>query len=319
MRSAIRLKEVARRVITDDEPPLGARRASRGVFFVPNSRISARKYLTIEAARRLHQGAGLLAAEAWLENAHAYYPGEARRGALLPPLLVATVSLFANLHGATDRSRTSSVTRGLALLAVVFAGVPEIGLRVRAARNPHGRGWRALWPAGPLGGDSAELWLSGLLGLFAERVRNTAAHRSPMLFGVQAGRVVGLATAIGFIAASRGAGPRSLRGIFQDPFMGIALILPSAAASLVARASLDPRAPAGKTTPMWLWLTAGAGMVATGLRAYRAWRAAGSGARAWGGGPRTAAVPVPLRSTALALAGLAALGLLDDASYPGSP
>ncbi len=319
MRSAIRLREAARRVLTYGEPPFRTHRASRGMFFVPNSQVSARKYLTIEAARRLHQAAGLLAAEAWLENAHAYYRGESRREALLPSLLASTAALFANLHGATDRSRTSSVTRGLAFLAAAFAGASEVGFRVREARNPDGRGWWALWPAGPLAEASAELWLSGLLGLFAERVRNTAAHRSPTLFGVQAGRVVGLATAMGLIAASRGAGLLPVRGIVRNPFTGLPLILPSAAASLVARASLDPRARAGKTTPMWLWLTAGAGMMATGLRAYRVWRATGSGARTRGAGPGAAAVPVPLRSTALALAGLAALGLLDDVSYSSSP
>ncbi len=322
MRSVIRLRETVRRMGARDEPPSGTSRAPHRSLWAPysESEVFARKYLTIEAARQLNRSAGLLAAEAWLENAHKYYCSDVRHKALLMPLWASTLSLFVNLQGATDRSRTASATRGLVLLVAAFAGVSEAGFRVRQApRRPGGRLWRALWSATPGGGAPAALWLSGLLGLFAERVRHTAAHRAPTFLGVHAGRVVGLATAAALIGANEEAGLRPLRGVFQNPFVYIPLMLPPVAAALVARASWDPRARVHKTTRTWLWVTVGAGMVATGLRAYGVARATASGFKGRRSGWAIASIPVPPRSTALALAGLAALGLLDEGSYSGSP
>lgn len=320
MQSAIRLRAAVRQAATRERPASRTYCVSRGSPWPFYSEGGGRKYRTIEAARRLHQSAGLLAAEAGLESAQEYYRDEAHRKALLMPSFAATVSLFANLHGATDGRRVSSAPRGLALLAVLVAGISEAGFHVRQAiKSPDGRWWQTLWSVGPRGKASVSLALSGLLGLFAEHLRNTAAHRAPTLLGVHAGRVAGLATAAGLIGASGEASLLPMRGAFHNPFMYIPLILPPVAASLVARASLDPRARVHKTTRTCLWVTAGAGMAVAALRAYGVSRAGGRESKARGARPGAASIPIPPRSAALALAGLAALGLLGDVSYTGSP
>lgn len=319
MRSAIRLRAAVRRAATRERPSSGTYCVSRGSPWPFYSEGAGRKYLTIEAARRLHQSAGLLAAEAWLESAQEYYRNETHREALLTPFLASTVSLFANLHGATDGRRASRAPRGLALLAAVVAGISEAGFHVRRAiKSPDGRLWQALWSVGPKGKASVSLGLSGLLGLFAEHVRNTAAHRAPTLLGVHAGRVAGLATAAGLIGASGEASLLPMRGVFHNPFMYIPLILPPVAASLVARASLDSRARVHKTTRTCLWVTAGAGLAAAALHAGGVPRATGSEPQVRGARPGAVSIPIPPRSAALALAGLAALGLLGDVFYTES-
>lgn len=320
MRSAIQWRAAVRRAATREGPQSGRYRLPRRSLSAPYFEVPARKYLTIEAARRLHQSAGLLAAEAWLEKARGYSREEAYRKALWAPLLASTLSLFANLHGATDSRRASSAPRALALLAVVLAGVSEAGIHARqAVKGPDGRLWSVLGSVGLRGRAPVSLGLSGLLGLFAEHVRNTAAHRAPALLGVHAGRVAGLATAAGLVGASGEALLLPLRGVFHNPFMYVPLSLPPVAASLVARASLDPHARAHKTARTWLWVTAGVGMAAAALRAYGVSRAIGGAFRARGAGLGVASIPIPPRSVAWALAGLAALGLLDDVSSPGSP
>lgn len=322
MRSATGFGEAVRRRDAWDHARAGAHRAWRRSVWVPLSRAGtvARTSLTREGARRLHHSAGLLAAEAWLEKAHEYYRGDAHDKLQLTPLWAATLSFFANLHGASDRSRASSAVRTLVFVTAGLVGVSEVSLSVRRAVRRHdGQLWPALWSVGPGGGVSGALWLSGLLGLFAERVRNTPAHRAPTFLGVHAGRVVGFATAAGLMGANRGAVFLRPRRVFQNPLMSVPLMLPPVAAAFVARASQDPYARAPRTARISLWVTVGAGLAAAGLRAYGAARTSAGGAKGRGFGRALASIPTPPRSTAWALAGLAALVLLKDVSYTRSP
>lgn len=326
MAGAIGLREAVRRIGAWDTGVLKgshlAERPLRSSFFGASA--LTRGPLTVEAARRLNLSASVLAGAAWLENAQEYseeaYRAERAERSRLVPFWGATLALLANLRGASDKRRASSALRGLALLVAGLAGMPAIGWPKRPAlKTADGDTRPVLEPAGLSGRPSLALSLSGLLGLLAERLRNTAAHKAPTVLGLHAGRVVGLASAAALIGASGEAGGQPFRRLFRKPFRSVPLLLPPVTAVLVAQASFAPQARPHTAAHLSLWATAGVSMLAAGLRARQDGRAAESRAPRQGLTRALAAIPVPPRSTAFALAGLAALILLKDVSYARFP
>ena len=102
------------------------------------------------------------------------------------------------------------------------------------------------------------------------------------------------------------------RGAFQDPFMYLPVTIPPVAAALIAKAGMEapPRWP--RLTRLWFRITAALGFAGAGFHVYGVSRNMG-GWRNWSqnllAGPP---IPAPPSFTGLALAGLAALDLLQE-------
>ncbi len=109
------------------------------------------------------------------------------------------------------------------------------------------------------------------------------------------------------------AGLLHFRGAYHNPAMVLPVTLPPIAAGLMAANSVAPRRPfLRKLTGWWLKATAALGLAGVGFHAYGVSRNAG-GWRNWRqnllNGPP---IPAPPAFTGLAIAGLAALALLEE-------
>lgn len=270
------------------------------------------KSSTIKAAHRLNRSSGLLALSVLLDSANEHYRGKFHNKAMVTPLATSVLSLIASAHGMADRSPTAHRARHATFAIAAATGIVGTGFHLyNVMKKPGGFSWQNLFYSAPLGAPTA-IGLSGLMGLMAERVRDTPPHRDPTLLGMSAGRLAGLAAAAGLLGTSGEAGLLHLRGAFQNPFMVLPVTMPPLAAGLVARAALGPSSHPRRFTRAWLRATAAMGVAGVGFHIYGVSRAMG-GWRNWRqnmvDGPP---IPAPPSFTALALAGLAALGLLND-------
>ncbi|HEX7389013.1 MAG TPA: hypothetical protein VF286_02800 [Acidiphilium sp.] len=270
------------------------------------------KSATVTAAHRLNRSSGLLALSVLLDSANEHYRGRFHNKAMVTPLVTSALSLLASAHGMADKSPAAHRARHSVFAVAAATGIAGTGFHLyNVMKKPGGFSWQNLFYSAPLGAPTA-IGLSGLMGLMAERVRDTPAHHHPTLLGMSAGRVAGLATAAGMLGTSGEAGLLHLRGAFQNPFMALPVSLPPVAAWLIATASLGPSGQPRRFTRLWLRATALMGVAGVGFHIYGVSRAMG-GWRNWRqnmvDGPP---IPAPPSFLALALAGLAALGLLDD-------
>jgi hypothetical protein len=107
------------------------------------------------------------------------------------------------------------------------------------------------------------------------------------------------------------AGLLHFRGAYHDPFMYLPVTVPPIAATLIGTAAFG-RSRARPMTRLWLRLTALLGLAGAGFHAFGVARGMG-GWRNWSqnvlNGPP---IPAPPSFTGLALAGLAALRLMED-------
>ena len=132
------------------------------------------------------------------------------------------------------------------------------------------------------------------------------------MFGLPAGRALAALTGAGLLGTSGEAGLLHFRGAYHNPFMFAPVTIPPITAALmVTTAAGSPRRNRWFTR-WWLRLTMLLGFAGVGFHAYGVSRNMG-GWRNWSqnvlNGPP---LPAPPSFTGLALAGLAALGLLDD-------
>jgi len=261
----------------------------------------------IAASRAFNQSSALLALSVLADSTVEHYRGLFRNPAMFTPLLSATLSLLAGLHGGCDRaSRSHSMRRGIYGFAAA-AGIAGTGFHLyNVTKRAGGWSWNNLFYAAPLGAPTA-LLLSGGLGAIAERLRDEPASE-PRLLGMPAGKALALAVSAGLLGTVGEVGLLHFRGAFQHPAMYAPVILPPVAAGLLARAAFAAPRPR-PITRRWLRLTALLGLVGVGFHARGIARCHG-GWRNWSqnllSGPP---LPAPPSFTALALAGLAALRL----------
>ena len=156
------------------------------------------------------------------------------------------------------------------------------------------------------------LILSGAMGFLAERVRDTTPGLAPTIGGVSAGRAVAAATGLGLLGTVAEAGLLHFRGAYHDPFMFLPVTIPPLTAALIGNAAFGRMRHRRPMTRCWLRLTAVLGFAGAGFHSIGVARNMG-GWRNWTqnllNGPP---IPAPPSFTGLALAGLAALGLMED-------
>jgi hypothetical protein len=297
---AARHAPTAAAAITDDSPPGGKSPVTH----------SSPELEHIVAARSFNRGSALLAASVLADSAMEHYRGSFSNPAMYTPLISATLSLLAGMHGARDtRSETHAMRHGI-YWGAALAGLSGTAFHLyNVTKRPGGWSWNNLFHAAPVGAPMA-LLLSGALGATAERLRDEAATE-PQLLGMPAGRALGLLVAAGLVGTVAEAGLLHFRGAFQHKAMYAPVSLPPIAAALLVQAALAP--PRERWfTRWWLRLTAALGFVGAGFHARGIARRQG-GWRNWSqnlfAGPP---LPAPPSFSALALAGLAALRLRES-------
>lgn len=253
----------------------------------------------------------MLAACVLLDSAVEHYRGSFQNKAMYTPLAVSLLTLAASLHGANDARAGGHRARKAGYALAVAAGLAGTGFHVyNIAKRPGRFSWLNLFYSAPLGAPAA-LSLAGILGGAAERVRHDRRGIAPRLLGVPAGRALAAVAALGIAGTVGEAGLLHFRGAYHDPFMFLPVTVPPVAAALLANAALGPVRPTRRFSRGWLRLTAALGLVGVGFHAFGVARNMG-GWRNWSqnilNGPP---LPAPPGFTALALAGLAALRLLE--------
>ena len=293
------------------EPVRSRLKPSRGPLPIAPSPTVDRQQAA-EAARRLNRAAGLIALSVLLDSAMEHYRGAFANKAMYTPIGVSALVLAASVHGHRDRGGKAHRARDGVYALAGLTGIAGTGFHIyNVGKRVGGFSWQNLFYAAPLGAPAA-ISLSGMVGFLAERVRNNEPGTLPLVAGLPAGRVVGLLTSLGLLGTVGEAGLLHFRGAYHNPAMLLPVTLPPAAAAFLATAALGPAQQARPLTRWWLRVTALVGVVGVGFHAVGVARNMG-GWRNWTqniqAGPP---LPAPPAFTGLALAGLAALGLLQD-------
>lgn len=267
---------------------------------------------TVRAAQRLNRAAGVLAGSVLLDSAVEHYRGSFENRAMYTPLVVSALALAVSGHGVADKRPAAHLARDVTYALTAVTGVVGTGFHLYNVMKRPGRlVWQNLFYGAPLGAPAA-IMLSGLLGVAAERTRDNPPRLVPRIFGLPAGRMIAALTGLGLLGTSGEAGLLHFRGAYHNPLMFLPVTMPPVAALLMGETALGRSGRNRWFTRLWLALTSLLGILGAGLHVYGVQRAMG-GWRNWRqnvlDGPP---IPAPPAFTGLALAGLAALGLLRD-------
>jgi hypothetical protein len=260
----------------------------------------------------MNRAAGVIAASVLADSAIEHYRGSFHNKAMVAPLVSASLSLAVSVHGNADERPVAHRARDIVYAAAALTGLVGTGFHIfNLSKKPGGFPWQSLFYSAPVGAPAA-LALSGALGFQAERVRDTTPGLPPTIGGVPAGRAVAAATSLGLLGTVGEAGLLHFRGAYHDPFMWLPVTIPPLAAALIGNAACGPTRRRRPLTRFWLRFTALLGFAGVGFHAmgvagnmggWRNWRQ-----NVLNGPP----IPAPPSFTGLALAGLAALGLMED-------
>ncbi len=259
----------------------------------------------IDAARGFNHSSALLAFSALTDSALEHYRGSFENPAMITPLVSATCSLLAGLHGGADHTEASHDVRHAVYLAAAAAGVAGTAFHLyNVTKRPGGFSWHNLFYGAPM-----SLLLSGALGAVGEQLRNQPAV-DPRLFGMPAGKALALAASIGLAGTVAEVGLLHFRGAFQHRAMYAPVTIPPLAAAMLVHAALC--APRERWfTRLGLRVAAALGLIGTLFHARGVARSQG-GWRNWSqnilSGPP---LPAPPAFSALSLAGLAALRMRE--------
>lgn len=276
------------------------------------SRYGASRSVTQTAGRRLNGSAALLAFSVLADSAVEHYRGSFQNRAMYTPLVTAALTLGASLFGAADKRAARHPVRDTIYGLAAVTGFAGLGFHAyNILKRPRHLSWLNLFYAAPIGAPIA-LALAGLLGRGAEKVRDTRYWRRASVLGFPAGRMLAGVSVAGIVGTVGEAGLLHFRGAFQNPFMVAPVTIPPVAAALLSAATAFPGRAINQLTRWWLRLTALLGFAGVGFHAYGVSRAMG-GWRNWSqnviDGPP---LPAPPSFTGLALAGLAALSLMEE-------
>jgi hypothetical protein len=262
------------------------------------------------AAQRLNRSAALMSLSVLADSGVEHYRGRFFNRAMYTPLVSATLTLLANLHGTSDRRPRGHRLRHAIQVLAATAGLTGSGIHIyNVGKRPGGFSWHNFFYGAPIGAPFA-LLIAGLLGAAAEHVRESP-QRDDRVLGVPAGKALAGLCAGGLAGTVGEVGLLHFRGAFHNPAMYLPVTMPPLAAALLVDATLAPTAGPRWFTRLWLKLTALMGFIGVGFHAYGVSRNMG-GWRNWSqnvlNGPP---LPAPPSFTSLALAGLAALDLLE--------
>ena len=295
-------------------PPPGARqRIAKLAARYSSPELRRRRALTRTTSQQLNDGAAMLALSVLADSAVEHYRGSFQNKAMYAPLAVAALTIGGSLFGRFDPRGRKHMARDIIYGLAAATGLIGLGFHAyNILKRPGRLSWLNLFYSAPIGAPMA-LTLSGLLGRSAERIRDTRPFHEPTLLGLSAGRTLAAVTAAGLAGTVGEAGLLHFRGAYHNPAMMLPVTVPPIASILLGIAALRPGAAICRLTRLWLWLTAAIGFGGVGFHAYGVSRNMG-GWRNWSqnilNGPP---LPAPPSFAGLALAGLAALSLIEKA------
>jgi hypothetical protein len=270
-----------------------------------------RKAVTVRAAKRLNNSSALLALSVLTDSSIEHYRGMFFNRAMLLPILSSALTLGSSVHGAHDETASGHRLRHAIAATSVCIGLVGGGFHLyNVTKREGGFSWTNLFYGAPLGAPYA-LILAGVMGAAAEHVRDSSRGRLQLL-GLPVGPTMAALAAAGIAGTVAEASLLHFRGAYHDPFMFVPVTIPPIAAGLIAKAACERPVRWPRLTRAWLWLTAAIGFAGSGFHIYGVSRNMG-GWRNWSqnvlSGPP---IPAPPSFTGLALAGLAALDLLQE-------
>jgi hypothetical protein len=263
----------------------------------------------VEAARQLGEGATILALSVLADSGLQHYRGAYHNPAMYVAPSAAAVSLLNSLH-MTLRPEVSSSGRLAVSGLTLTTGLVGLTFHlVNIAKRDGGVSLLNLFYGAPLLAPGA-IAISGVAGIAAARLVAEAEEGAPpTLLGRPAGPLVGIGSAVALCSTTAEAALLHFRGAFHDPFMFVPVTLPPIAALVLAAAVFAPRLR--RPARLLLRLTAAAGIAGAGFHVYGVSRNMG-GFRNWSqnllNGPP---IPAPPSFTGVALAGLAAVRLME--------
>jgi hypothetical protein len=264
--------------------------------------------------RRLHAAAALLGLSVLADSAVEHWRGSYKNPGMFTPLLSALMTIGAGASGATGSKATAQQQRmrdGAYVTAVAY-GVAGTGFHVyNLLRRPGGLSWMNLFYAAPLGAPAA-LSLSGLLGMAAQHLGRQLESAQSRLLGLPAGRALAALASVGISGTAGEAALLHFRGAFQNPFMWLPVSVPPFASLLMARSAIGAQPPRHGLARMLLNATATLGIAGVGFHAYGVSRQMGGWRNARQNLLTGPPLPAPPAFLALALAGDAALSLLQE-------
>lgn len=293
-------------------PPHAAPERGRDAPVPARFGAARRASVDIDQVRLVHAAAAMLATSVLADSGIEHYRGQFHNSAMYTPLVSATLSILASADGAARSERSAHPLRLAAYGVAMVVGVVGTAFHAyNVTKKPGGLSWENLFYQAPIGAPAA-LSLSGLLGLAAEGIRDEVSGESPKLLGLPAAPMLAGLTALGLMGTTAEVALLHFRGNFQNPLMYLPVALPPIAAALTAEAALRPHKRARPQAKLWLGITAALGVVGVAAHAYGTHRYSG-GWRNWRqnliDGPP---IPAPPAFSGLALAGLAALSLLEE-------
>jgi hypothetical protein len=298
------MKQAVTRSFSSSRPPRLPR--------APGPPTLPRPHGAVRAAQRMNRAAGLLAVAVLADSALEHYRGAFHNPGMVAPLLSGCLSLAVSAQGNADPSPTAHRVRDVAYVAAALTGLTGTAFHLyNVTKRPGGWSWQNLFYGAPLGAPAA-LTLCGVLGWLAERVRETPRGRRPRGAAVRVARAVAGASALGLAGTIAEVGMLHFRGAYHSRWMYLPVSIPPLSAALIGAAAVGP---ARRPRTLTRWLLRLTGLLGP-LGVFLHLRGVSRGMGGWRNlrqnvlnGPP---VPAPPSFTALALAGLAALGLLED-------
>jgi hypothetical protein len=300
-------------VLASTTSPRKPRRRARPQRVIAAGRGGGGRPVTVDVARKLNTAAGTLAASVLADSAIEHYRGSVKNKAMYTPLLVSALTIATSLHGTADMRALAHKARDATYLLAAATGLVGTGFHIyNVGKKVGGVSWQNLFYGAPVGAPMAIL-LSGLLGFCSERVRETdGRRRRPEIFRLPAGRTIAAVVGAGLLGTTGEAGLLHFRGAYHNPFMAVPVTLPPVGAALLMSVAAGRAGRTHHLTRWWMRLLALMGFVGVGFHAYGVSRNMG-GWRNWSqnilNGPP---LPAPPSFSGLALAGLAALGLMRE-------
>ena len=264
-----------------------------------------RNALTERATRALNTAAAILATSVLTDSSAEHYrAGFHNRAMFIAPTVAGAV--LATATRSALRRHSPGRVRTAILGTATLTGLVGFGFHLANISRRTG-GWNSanVFFGAPVAAPLA-VTLAGLLGIASDRVESSDPRATRLPASVAA-----LST-LGLIGTSTEAGMLHFRGAFQNPLMFAPIIVPPTAAAALASASFVRSSRLHRTARVLLRLTTWLGVVGVGFHAWGVQRRMG-GWRNWRQnllvGPP---LPAPPAFSGLALAGLAALDLLES-------
>lgn len=263
----------------------------------------------LPAARRLNGAAAILSWSVLADSGLEHYRGTFHNPAMYVAPTVAAVSLAGNLHSAATPQHLDPARAAISGVALA-TGIAGTGFHLyNLAKREGGIDLLNLFYGAPLGAPMA-IALAGLSGLSAARLVSENETKAPAtLLGLRAGPLLALGTSGALVGTAAEAALLHFRGAFHDPFMYLPVTVPPLTAVVLALALRHPRWR--RPARAMLRATATIGLAGLGFHALGIARNMG-GFYNWSQnvlqGPP---LPAPPSFTGVALAGLAALSLME--------